>query len=85
MADAVQRELHNRLAGQIVASIVKPPLEAGGTSIDVLILFESVAVGVMLALTKLGGDEIVFDTIAERVKERLADLRLRDIATGGSA
>lgn len=78
-----QSALHNRLAGQIVASIVKPPLEAGGQFTDVLVLLESVIVGVLLMGVKLGGDEIVFDSLMERVKGRLAELRLKDIKTEG--
>lgn len=78
-----QSDIHNRLAGQIVASIVKPPLEAGGQFTDVLVLLESVIVGVLLVGVKLGGDEIVFDAVVERVKQRLAELRLKDIKTEG--
>ncbi len=67
-----QTELHNRIAGQIVASIVKPPLEAGGGPTDVLVLLESVIFGVVLAIVKLGGDEVVLDAVMKRVKGRLA-------------
>ena len=80
-----QTELHNQIAGQIVASIVKPPIEAGGDYKDVLIVLESVIMGVMLVTARLGGDEIVLDTVVERVKERLAEKRLGDIETAGRA
>lgn len=43
-------DLHNDLAGKIVADIVKPVLAAGGTSSDYLVLLESVVVGVMLTM-----------------------------------
>lgn len=43
-------DLHNKLAGKIVADIVKPVIEAGGTSSDYLVLLESVVVGVMLTM-----------------------------------
>lgn len=33
-------ELHNQLTGEIIKSIVKPPLEAGGTFADVYVLLE---------------------------------------------
>lgn len=56
-----QAALHNRLAGQIAASIIKPVLEAGGTTTDVMVLTESVITGVALACIKLGGDERVLD------------------------
>lgn len=80
-----QVKLHNALAGQIVASIVRPPMEAGGSFEDVLILTESVILGVILTVVKLGGDEIVLDTVIERVKQRLAENRLKDIDTKGTA
>lgn len=80
-----QHALHNRLAGQIVAAIVKPPLEAGGGEADILVLLESVILGVCLTIVKLGGDEIVLDAVMERVKGRLAEQRLGGIDTKGSA
>ncbi len=78
-----QNELHNRLAGQIVASIVRPPIEAGGAYTDVMILAESVLVGVALACIKLGGDNVVLDVMFERAKERLSEIRLGDIEPAG--
>lgn len=83
MAD--QRELHNRLAGPIVASIVRPPLDAGGEPEDVLILLESVIVGVSLAVIKLGGDDKVLDVVLERARDRLAELRLGPLPPAGSS
>lgn len=80
-----QTELHNRLAGQIVASIVRPPLQAGGTVLDVMVLFESVVVGVSLAVIKLGGDDAVLDVVLDRARERLAEIRLTPIKPQGSA
>lgn len=80
-----QSDLHNRLAGQIVASIVKPPLEAGGQMTDVLVLLESVILGVVLMGVKLGGDEIILDEVMTHVKERLAEQRLGGLATEGMA
>lgn len=80
-----QNDIHNRIAPQIVASIVKPPLEAGGEFKDVLIVLESVIVGVMLAGVKLGGDTKVLDLVIERVRERLAKARLAPIEPAGRA
>ncbi len=80
-----QSELHNALAGPVVASIVRPVIEAGGEPSDVMVLAESVIVGVALACIKLGGDDRVLDIMFERAKERLAELRLKDIKTAGNA
>jgi len=79
-----QSELHNKLAGPVVASIVKPVIENGGQPEDVMVLTESVLVGVALACIKLGGDDRVLDVMFERARERLAELRLKDIATQGN-
>jgi hypothetical protein len=83
MAD--QTELRNRIAGEIVASIVRPPLEAGGGPTDVLVVLESVIGGVFLALVKLGGDVPVIEAVTERAKERLTKLRLTNLPTSGEA
>lgn len=82
---SVQGNLHNKLAGEIIATIVRPPIEAGGGMIDVLILLESVILGVMLIGVRMGGDEIVLDEVVARVKERLAELRLGDVPPAGNA
>ncbi|MPZ58474.1 MAG: hypothetical protein GEU91_18675 [Rhizobiales bacterium] len=80
-----QSTIHNRMAGEIVRSIVKPPLDAGGQMTDVLVLLESVVLGVILVAVKMGGDEIVLDTLVDGVKKRLAEQRLGPITTAGSA
>ena len=45
-------EIHNRDVGQIVKDLIEPTLDAGGGFADVLVLLESVAVGVMLFALK---------------------------------
>jgi hypothetical protein len=85
----IQSDLHNRLAGQIVASIAKPPLEAGGTVIDVLVLLESVVAGVLVVAVRTGGDNIVLDAVIDGVRDRakqiLAEQRLGPVETAGRA
>lgn len=80
-----QSELHNRIAGEIVASIVRPPIEAGGTMLDVMVVLESVVTGVILAGVRMGGDERVLDTLVEGVKARLANQRLGPATPHGQA
>jgi hypothetical protein len=73
-----QSELHNELAGKIVAAIVKPPLEAGGGWPDVMVLLESVVLGVMLyghAQMKNFDDDVALDLLRKGVKHRLAEQR----------
>ena len=74
-------ELHNQLAGEIVAKIVKSTIEAGGDVSDVVVLTESVIVGVALAATKLGVSKAVpeiLDVMIDQAKERLAEIQLRE-------
>lgn len=77
-----QSDLHNRLAGTIVAQIVKPPLEAGGQTSDVLVLLESVVAGVMMACAKLNGwspagRDAMLMTLESGVRERLVEMEVR--------
>jgi hypothetical protein len=82
--DEVAAELHNRLAKQIVDQIVKQPIAAGGTLSDVMMLCESVLVGVVLGCLPLGHDVKVLDLIVDRVKERLTRVRLEDLDVRGN-
>lgn len=70
-----QVALHNQLAGGIVASIVEPVIEAGGSLSDVMVLTESVIVGVALVTIKLGGTDKVLDIILAAAKARLTMIR----------
>ncbi len=80
-----QADLHNRLAASIVASIVEPPIEAGGRATDVLVLLESVIVGVLVVVARPGGDAVVIERVMEGVKSRLAAWRVAGRETAGSA
>lgn len=80
-----QTEIHNRIAPAIVKQIVKEPIEAGGSNTDVLVVLESVIVGVLLAIVKRGGDEKVLDAIVAAVKRRMAKNRLSGIGPAGRA
>lgn len=77
--------LHNRIAPEALKAIIRPINEAGGSVEDILVVLESVIVGVVLYGAKVGGDEIVVDTIMEGVKARLAEQRLGPIKPAGSA
>jgi hypothetical protein len=77
-------EVHNRLAKQIVSRIVDEPIAAGGNISDVMVLCESVLVGVVLGCFQLGSDVKAFDLIVGRVRERLAKIRLETLETNGS-
>lgn len=78
-------ELHNRLAPEIVASIVKPVTKSGGTVEEILLVTESVLVGITLYCVRLGGDEKVLDAIVNGARARLAAIRLGSIEPEGSA
>lgn len=80
-----QEDLHDTLVGPIVRAIVRTPLEHGGTMLDVLVILESVIVGVILAGVRPGGDEITIDALAVNAKRRLAALRLGDTPPAGTS
>lgn len=83
--DEKQQQIHNQLAGPIVSAIVHPPLGAGGEVKDVLVLLESVILGVYSVCVKLGGDVPVWSAMSERIEERLAEMRLGDVLPKGKA
>jgi hypothetical protein len=82
--DVAATELHNCLAKRIASQIVNEPIAAGGTMSDVMMLCESVLVGVIFGCFQLGSDAKAFDLIVTRVKERLAKIRLEDLEAKGS-
>jgi hypothetical protein len=75
---SAQSELHNRIVGEIVKSIVVPPLTAGGDYKDVMVVLESVIAGVVLGMFKLGGDDIVLDTVLDGAKVRVQEIMARE-------
>lgn len=67
---------------------VKPALgvmleASGGDPIEMMILLESLICGCFLLIVKLGGDEPVMEVVADRVRERMAEIRLKDIEVSG--
>ena len=82
---ATPYEIHKRDAGRIVAEIVRPTILAGGDIADVLVLLESVVTGVLTVSVKFGGDNDVLDIFIAGVRDRMAKIRLGDVAPGGSA
>jgi hypothetical protein len=57
---------------------------AGGSHSDLLVICESVLVGVVVECFKLGHDSKVIDLIFTAAKARLAKIRLEDIDAKGS-
>lgn len=78
-------DVHNATAPGLVRQIVQPTLVAGGEFSDVMVLLESVIVGVMLVAVKLGGDDKVLVKLVDGVTQRMAEARLAPIAPEGSA
>jgi hypothetical protein len=76
-------ELHNRVANQIVSQILNETRTAGGSHSDLLVICESVLVGVVVECFKLGHDSKVIDLIFTAAKARLAKIRLEDIDAKG--
>ena len=84
----VQTDLHNRLAGEIVASIVRPPIAAGGDYSDVMVLLESVVVGVCAVTARMRpglSAEAVLELLVNGARTRLPDVRLASLEPEGAA
>ena len=83
--DETAAELHNRLAKQIVDQIAKDDRGRGHhVGKDVMMLRESVLVGVVLGCLPLGHDVKVLGLIVGRVKEQLARVRHEDLDAKGN-
>lgn len=85
LVTALLVEQHNEAAGAIVTLLIGGVAKAGGSLRDTLVLTESVLVGVMLAIVRLGGDDLVLDELVGRVRQRLAEKRLGGIPVEGAA
>ena len=78
-------ELHNRVARQIVAQIITETKAAGGSYSDLLVICESVLVGVIVECFRLGHDSKVIDLVFTAAKARLAKVRLEDLQAEGTS
>ncbi|WP_279483438.1 hypothetical protein [Aureimonas sp. SK2] len=78
-----QAELHNQLAPELSARIVRAPLTTGGDVTDVCVLMESVLVGVAQTLEAAGlAKPEVLAMICENAKRRHTQLHLLANAKG---
>jgi hypothetical protein len=78
-------ELHNRVARQVVAQIINETKAAGGSYSDLLVICESVLVGVIVECFRLGHDSKVIDLVFTAAKARLAKVRLEDLQAKGTS
>jgi len=78
-------ELHNRVARQAVAQIINETKAAGGSYSGLLVICESVLVGVVVECFRLGQDSKVIDLVFTAAKDRLARLRLEDLDAKGTS
>jgi hypothetical protein len=78
-------ELHNRVSRQVVEQIINETKAAGGSYSDLLVICESVLVGVVVGCFRLGYDSRVIDLLFTAAKERLAKVRLEDLHANGTS
>ena len=78
-------ELHNRVARQVVTQIINETKAAGGSYSDLLVICESVLVGVIVECFRLGHDSKVIDLVFTAAKARLAKVRLEDLQAEGTS
>ncbi|MGT2441083.1 hypothetical protein ACU4GH_40715 (plasmid) [Bradyrhizobium betae] len=77
-------ELHNRLAKRVVAEIIAETRAAGGSYSDLLVISESVLVGLVVECFRLGHDSKVIDLVFTAAKARLANVRLKNVRAEGT-
>jgi hypothetical protein len=77
-------KLRNRAARQIVAEILNETRAAGGSYADLLVICESVLVGVVVECFRLGHDAKVIDLIFTAAKPRLAKVQVEDLEAKGN-
>ena len=70
-------DLHNKTAGPIVASIVRPMVAVGANGADILLLLESIIVGTLLVTATPEGDGKMLALLAARAGKRLIDARAK--------
>lgn len=82
MSDAANPDpvaLHNVLSGELVGTIVKLVLSNGGGPKDILVVLESVTLGICLFMERAGAlldePDALVDEIAKGVKGRWAEQR----------
>lgn len=75
----------NDAATKALEALLKGTVGKGCQPVDAIIACESTIVGLVLAVSRPGGDEIVVDTIFEGVKARLAEVRLNGVKPAGHA
>jgi len=76
-------ERHNQLAREIITQITGQRTGFGSSPADVLMLCESILVGVTLECFQAGTDVQVLEILLARVKERLAGVRLKNMEVQG--
>jgi hypothetical protein len=70
-------EVHNEMAGKIIAAIVKPMRAAGGDDADIIVLLETVVAGVLLLVAEEDQYDAVCDLLGEQFKARLRELQAK--------
>jgi len=82
MTDRDASKRHNEISRDLLFRIVKPVIDAGGTTSEVMVILESVVAGVLTACAKIDGrDEAHRDgmlmALESRVRERLLTIPLQ--------
>lgn len=80
----VQRAVHDLMVEPTVKAILCGPLQSGGDHTHVMILLESIVVGVVLCCgNDKGNPEALAEGLYERVRQRIADNRLLNTPHAG--
>lgn len=75
--------VHQKIVPDIVATIISSVQSVGGDPLDMLIILESVIVGVLAIITKEDGEAHVMEEVTEGVLKRIPEIRLSMARAGG--
>ena len=76
---SAKAELHNKVSADALKAIVKPVIESGGSWSEVLVVLESVNVGVLLAVAEMEKWSADHTQAYERAMSTAVRHRLQDL------
>jgi hypothetical protein len=77
--------LCNQAAREGLKAMGRILIDAGASPEEWMVSAESLVVGLFLMRVKVGGDAPVIEVFADRLRERVAEERFRNVKPGGQA
>ncbi len=78
----VKAEMHNDVVTDVTRRILSAGAMSGATGPEMMVVLESVIVGVVLGLEKLMGHPLMIDSVTAAAKIRIADAHRQGFGAG---